>query len=111
MVTRSARTLVRETLQRLEQRFPAIGDYTDEQRERTAEDLAHIVDFLAAALYVDDADLFTGFLLWTADVLTARGVPTHSILLALELLAEQLLDFPRARDQLDAGRTALAPHS
>ncbi|AYL38218.1 cobalamin B12-binding domain-containing protein [Streptomyces fungicidicus] len=111
MVSRTARSLVRETFQRLEQRFPAMRDYDDAQRERTAEDLAHIVDFLAAALYVDDADVFTGFLTWTADVLTARGVPARSLLPGLDLMEEQLHDFPRARGLIESGRTALAPHS
>ena len=37
-------------------------EYTDLQREHTAEDLAHIVDFLATALYTGDAELFTGFI-------------------------------------------------
>ncbi|MFC8920662.1 B12-binding domain-containing protein [Streptomyces sp. NPDC047821] len=108
MVVRSSRSLVRETFKVLEQRFPAIGGYDEEQRERTAEDLAHIVDFLAAALYVDDPDLFVGFLLWTGDVLTARGVPVQSVLPGLDLLAGQLRDFPRARRFLNAGRSALA---
>ncbi|MFF5106683.1 B12-binding domain-containing protein [Streptomyces sp. NPDC000134] len=107
LVTQASRTLVRETLQRLRERFPAMAHYDDDQRERTAEDIAHIVDFLAAALYVDDSDLFAGFLAWTADVLTARGVPDRSLLPALDLLEDQLLDFPRARRHLDAGRTAL----
>ncbi|MEV4046134.1 methanogenic corrinoid protein MtbC1 [Streptomyces sp. SAI-195] len=111
MVTRSARSLVRETFQRLEHRFPAMRSYDEEQRERTAEDLAHIVDFLAAALYVDDADVFTGFLTWTAEVLTARGVPAHSLLPGLDLLGEQLHDFPRARGIIGAGRAATATRS
>jgi hypothetical protein len=66
------------------------------QRERTAEDLAHIVDFLATALYVDDLELFTGFLTWTADILQARHVPPHSLVSGLDALAEQLHDFPAA---------------
>ncbi|MEU4310899.1 MULTISPECIES: cobalamin B12-binding domain-containing protein [Streptomyces] len=111
MVSQSSRTLVRETLQRLEQRFPAMADYDDAQRERTAEDIAHIVDFLTAALYVDDPDLFTGFLTWTADILTARNVPARSLLPALDLLDDQLRDFPRARRLVDAGRTALTDRS
>ncbi|MFE1587873.1 B12-binding domain-containing protein [Streptomyces sp. NPDC058737] len=111
MVARSARGLVRETFQRLERSFPAMRSYDEEQRERTAEDLAHIVDFLAAALYVDDADVFTGFLTWTAEVLTARGVPAHSLLPGLDLLEEQLHDFPRARAVIGTGRAALANRS
>ncbi|MGW7051063.1 cobalamin B12-binding domain-containing protein [Streptomyces sp. NPDC054887] len=110
MVAKSSRHLVRDTFQRLEQRFPAMRHYSDEQRERTAEDLAHIVDFLTAALYVDATEVFTGFLTWTAEVLTAREVPAHSVLAGLDLLEEQLRDFPRARRLLEAGRTALASH-
>jgi methanogenic corrinoid protein MtbC1 len=108
LVARSTTRLVRDTFQRLEQHIPAMRDYSDEQRERTAEDIAHIVNFLTAALYVDSDEIFTGFLVWTAEVLTARGVPARSLLPCLDLLEEQLHDFPRARRLLDAGRTALA---
>jgi methanogenic corrinoid protein MtbC1 len=99
--------LVARTLADLAERFPAVRDYDDDQRERTAEDLAHIVDFLGAALYVDDADLFTGFLTWTAEILAARGVPARSLLPALDLLTEQLHDFPRARRLLKEGAAVL----
>ncbi|MFJ7296338.1 cobalamin B12-binding domain-containing protein [Streptomyces collinus] len=109
LVARSSTRLVRDTFQRLERHIPAMRDYSDEQRERTAEDIAHIVGFLTAALYVDADDVFTGFLVWTAEVLTARRVPARSLLPCLDLLEEQLHDFPRARRILDAGRTALAP--
>jgi methanogenic corrinoid protein MtbC1 len=109
LVARSSTRLVRDTFQRLERHIPAMRDYSDEQRERTAEDIAHIVGFLTAALYVDADEIFTGFLVWTAEVLTARRVPARSLLPCLDLLEEQLHDFPRARRILDAGRTALAP--
>lgn len=109
LVSRASPRLVRDTFQRLEQRFSAMTAYTEEQRERTAEDLAHIVDFLTAALYVDAPEVFTDFLVWTAGVLTARGVPARSLLPGLDLLEEQLRDFPRARHLIDAGRAALAP--
>ncbi|MER5767067.1 cobalamin B12-binding domain-containing protein [Streptomyces sp. NPDC001985] len=108
MVAHSSARLVRDTFQRLEERFPAMREYGDEQRERTAEDLAHVVDFLTAALYIDAPEIFAGFLTWTADVLTARGVPARSLVPALDLLAEQLRDFPRARGIIDTGRSALA---
>ncbi|WP_067484329.1 cobalamin B12-binding domain-containing protein [Actinomadura hibisca] len=108
MVTRSSRDLVRETFQGLERRYPAMAAYDDDQRERTAEDLAHIVDFLAAALYVDDPDLFTGFLTWTGEILTARGVPARSLLPGLDLLEERLRDFPRARRLIRAGHDAIS---
>ncbi|MEK8174805.1 hypothetical protein NKH77_54400 [Streptomyces sp. M19] len=54
----------------------------------------HIVDALAAALYVDDAELFATFLSWTADVLEVRSVPARSVEVALDLAARELRDFP-----------------
>ncbi|WP_240810250.1 B12-binding domain-containing protein [Actinomadura sp. WMMA1423] len=99
-ISRTARKLVRHVMGELPARFPAMADYTDQQLRHTAEDIAHIVDFLATALYVDDRDLFTGFIEWTAGILAARGVPARSLLPGLELLAEQLVDYPRAMDLL-----------
>ncbi|MEE1930501.1 cobalamin-dependent protein [Streptomyces sp. TRM 70351] len=107
LVTRSARRLVRETFTGLLERFPALREYDERQREHTAQDLAHLVDFLAAALYTDDAALFTSFLTWTADVLTARGVPARSLLPALDLLGDGLRDLPRATAVIGQGRDAL----
>nr|WP_268812616.1 cobalamin-dependent protein [Embleya scabrispora] len=88
--------LVRQCLVALDERGPGMRAYSAAQRERTAEDLAHIVDFLATALYVDEADLFTSFVDWTRDILTARRVPAAGLRLGLDILAEQLHDFPRA---------------
>ncbi|WP_410539665.1 B12-binding domain-containing protein [Streptomyces sp. KL2] len=107
MVSRAAPRLVGETMAGLEERFPAMRDYTERQRLHTAEDIAHIVDFLSTALYVDDEELFTGFLLWTAQILTARKVPAHSLRPALDLLAGRLKDFPRATRLLERARLAL----
>ncbi|WP_037707374.1 B12-binding domain-containing protein [Streptomyces griseus] len=109
LVTRARTRLVRQTLQGLEDAVPAMASYTDRQRERTAEDLTHIVDFLGASLYADDPELFTGFVTWTAEVLRARGVPGGALVAALDLLAEAQRDFPRARAHLAAGRRALLP--
>ncbi|MYW19049.1 cobalamin-binding protein [Streptomyces sp. SID2955] len=107
-VAQSRGRLVRQALAGLERRFPSMRAYSDTQRERTAEDLAHIVEFLATALYVDDPALFTTFLCWTADVLEARRVPAHSVATALDVLGDHLRDFPRALGLLDDGRAALA---
>lgn len=107
MVVQSRPQLVKQTLVDMEERFPALRRYSDAQRERTAEDLAHIVDFLATALYVDDADLFTDFVVWTADILEARRVPVRSLTVGLDLLGEQLHDFPRATALLRAGAAAV----
>ncbi|MFJ2738932.1 B12-binding domain-containing protein [Streptomyces sp. NPDC087440] len=96
MVARTHAELVKATFAGLEERYPAMRSYTDRQREHTAEDLAQIVSFLATALYTDDPELFTGFLLWTAGILEARGVPADSLNPTLDILGEELRDFPRA---------------
>jgi hypothetical protein len=73
----------------------------------TAEDVAHIVDFLGAALYVDDPDLFSGFMAWVSGLLAARDVPAHSLLPGLEPLSEQLEDHPRAIAMLARAHTEI----
>ncbi|MGV9360830.1 cobalamin B12-binding domain-containing protein [Amycolatopsis sp. NPDC003731] len=108
LVTRSSGRLVKTVLAGLEERIPAMRAYTDLQRQYTAEDLAHTVDYLATALYVGDTELFTGYLSWTAGILTARGVPAASLEPALELLEAELRDFPRATGMLRTARTHLA---
>ncbi|MGW0875449.1 cobalamin B12-binding domain-containing protein [Streptomyces sp. NPDC002740] len=95
-IRQSRTVLVRQSLAAMEDRWPGMRSYSTAQRERTAEDLAHIVDFLATALYVDDAALFTTFTTWTAGILTARRVPAGSLRLGLDILADQLHDYPRA---------------
>ncbi|QFZ19232.1 cobalamin B12-binding domain-containing protein [Saccharothrix syringae] len=107
MVSRTSRQLVKAVYTGLEELLPVMRTYTDAQRHHTAEDLAHIVDFLATALYTDDRALFTGFTAWTADVLRARGVPARFLVPALDLLAGELRDFPRATDLLGAARAEL----
>ncbi|WP_433544157.1 cobalamin B12-binding domain-containing protein (plasmid) [Streptomyces sp. CA-294286] len=108
LVTRNSDALVRAVFTALHDAFPAVRSYDDLQRERTAQDLAHIVEFLATALYLGDEELFTGFLTWTARILTARGVPARSLPPALDLLAQELKDFPRAVRLLGCAVRALA---
>lgn len=107
LVARTRPDLVRAVFAGLEDAYPAVRGYSEPQRERTAEDLSHIVEFLGTALYTGDEDLFSRFLVWTAGVLTARGVPAHSLLPALDLLGRELKDFPRATHMLWAGASAL----
>ncbi|MEU9576149.1 cobalamin B12-binding domain-containing protein [Streptomyces chilikensis] len=111
LVVRNNHALVRAVLLALEDAFPAMRAYDDIQRERTAEDLAHIVDFLATALYLGDEDLFTWFIAWTAEILQARGVPARSLPPALDLFARELKDFPRARRILRRGVETLTTDS
>lgn len=108
LVVQSRPQIVKQSLVDLEDRHPGMRGYSEDQRERTAEDLAHIVDFLATALYVDDPDLFTTFLTWTADILQARDVPADSLLTGLETLGRQLRDFPRVQNLLHEGALALS---
>ena len=108
MVSRTAPQLVKATLTEMENRFPAMRAYSEAQRQHTTEDIAHIVDFLTMGLYTDDDELFTDFIVWTAGILTARGVPAASLHPALDLLATRLNDFPRSRRLLDAAAAALA---
>jgi methanogenic corrinoid protein MtbC1 len=107
MVVRSRSQTVKQILTDLEAGYAAMRTYTDVQRERTAEDIAHIIDFLATALYLDDHEIFTGFLTWTAGILEARGVPASSLTTGLELLADRFRDFPRALRLIDEGVAAL----
>ncbi|MFI6662779.1 B12-binding domain-containing protein [Streptomyces sp. NPDC050523] len=107
LVSRNSASLVRSVFTGLEDAFPAMRTYGDMQRERTAEDLAHIVEFLAVALYLGDEGLFARFLTWTAEVLVARGVPAQSLPPALHLLATELKDFPRASRIIEHGTQAL----
>ncbi|OBH82963.1 cobalamin B12-binding domain-containing protein [Mycobacterium scrofulaceum] len=107
MVSRSAAQLVKSTVADLEDRFPAMRAYSPLQHEHTVEDVAHIVDFLTVSLYTDDDALFTEFITWTADILTARGVPAASLHPALDLLTVQLKEFPRSQRLLTAANDAL----
>ncbi|MDO0929288.1 cobalamin-dependent protein [Streptomyces sp. TG1A-8] len=111
LVVHSRGRLVKQTLADLEESFPAIRGYSDAQRERTAEDVAHVIGFLTTALYVDDAQVFTGFLGWRAGILKARKVPARSLLGALDSLAGQLHDFPRSLHLIRDGTAVLRARS
>ncbi|MFI9379721.1 B12-binding domain-containing protein [Kutzneria sp. NPDC052558] len=107
MVSRTAAQLVKAVFTGLDERYPAMRAYTEVQRSRAAEDIAHIVEFLSTALYIDDDELFAGFIGWTGDILAARGVPAASLTPTLDLLHGELRDFPRAVRLLAAARDRL----
>jgi methanogenic corrinoid protein MtbC1 len=75
----------------LVQRFPPMADYDQRSLDRTREDLAFIVRFVAAAQLVDDESVLTTFLDWLDVLLESRGVPTRAIVGGLESL-QPLLD-------------------
>ncbi|RAO08931.1 cobalamin B12-binding domain-containing protein [Micromonospora noduli] len=99
--------LIDSALAELRERVPAARAYTAAQLDATVSDLGHIVDFLAAAVYVDDPSLFTEFVEWLSGILGSRGVPAGAIVLPLEHYAAALRDFPRAARALALGCAAL----
>ena len=102
-VVRHRPTLITTALEQLTHSYPAMREYNQRQVDSTAEDLAHIIDFLAAALYVGETPIFTDFIAWTAEVLKARGVPAVALRVGLEAVRNQLRDYPTALAMLDAG--------
>ena len=71
------------------------------------DDMGHIADFLAAALYVGEQPIFTDFTEWTTYVLQSRGVPPTALRIGLGLVRDQLVDFPTATSMLDAALAGL----
>ncbi|MFC5063245.1 cobalamin B12-binding domain-containing protein [Actinomycetospora atypica] len=68
------------------------GTSVDEQLH---DDLGHLVDFLAAAVYVDDPALLANFLRWVGTVAVPGGLTRDELAPALDDLAERLRDSPR----------------
>ncbi|MET8162420.1 cobalamin-dependent protein [Sphaerisporangium sp. NPDC005289] len=102
--------LIARTMRALTEAHPPMASYDERLREATADDLGHLTDFLAAALYVDDVPLFTDFVAWTRDILKARGVPPAALALGLRLMRDQLHDLPQTHPLLTAGiHTAQSP--
>ncbi|MFC3502297.1 B12-binding domain-containing protein [Micromonospora krabiensis] len=106
LVTRRAE-LIDSALADLRERAPATRSYTPPQLDSTVSDLGYLVDFLAAALYVDDGSLFTEFVEWLVTILTSRRVPPAALGLSLAHYGRVLRDFPRAARYLDQGRSLL----
>ncbi|MGI5239833.1 cobalamin B12-binding domain-containing protein [Dactylosporangium sp. CA-139066] len=99
--------LIEEAAEELRRQFPPMREYSVAQLDATMADLAHIVDFLAAAVYVDDPELFTGFLAWTAEVLQSRHVPASSLTVPVRRYQALLYDFPRTGRILEAALAGL----
>ena len=76
--------------------------------EELADDLGHLVDFLAAAVYVDDPSLLARFLRWVGSVTVPHGLSGAEVEAAIAELATRLGDSPRTVALLrsDAVRTA-----
>ncbi|TQM46164.1 cobalamin B12-binding domain-containing protein [Pseudonocardia cypriaca] len=72
------------------------------------DDVGQLVDYLAAAVYLCDADLFTEHVRWLGAVLSARGLPRTGVAVVLDVLAAELHDFPVAQRCLREGCDVLA---
>ena len=107
-VVRNRPGLLATAMLRLGEAYPAMSCYDQRQVDATADDLGHVADFLAAALYVGETRIFTDFVDWTAGVLAARGVPAVALRAGLEVFREQLRDHPTAVAILAAGAARLA---
>ncbi|MEV7807117.1 B12-binding domain-containing protein [Microbispora sp. NPDC088329] len=101
-----SRVVLSRVMDTLREAHAPMGGYSERQLEHTSEDLEHIADFLIAAMYVDDASLFTDFVTWTCRVLVARNVPAESVVLGLRVFRDVLTDCPRARELLAEGVAA-----
>lgn len=90
-------------------RLPALRSYTQAQLDHTRADLSSILEFLEAAVLVDDPSVITDLLRWLSHVLESRGVPASVLPPSLEALADRLqqqeLDGP-GRLLLEAAATA-----
>ncbi|WP_127507395.1 cobalamin B12-binding domain-containing protein [Actinoplanes solisilvae] len=102
-VVRHRPELISTAMKRLAEAYPTMREYNQRQRDATAEDMAHIVDFLAAALYVSETAVFTDFVTWTEGVLRARGVPPVALRVGLQTIQDQLRDYPAATAILASG--------
>ncbi|WP_285761616.1 cobalamin B12-binding domain-containing protein [Nocardiopsis ansamitocini] len=96
--------LIAQTVQRLTEDHPELGLHRVEARDRTVEDLGHLVDFLAVSLYVANTELFVRFLHWMHDVLEPRGIPFTTVLETLGHYETLLYDYPLTVETLRAAR-------
>ena len=69
----------------------AMERYTPRQRDRTLEDLRYIVEFIAAAEYVEDSTIFTEFLGWLDEGLRSRKVPRVAQRLGLDTVISEVV--------------------
>jgi methanogenic corrinoid protein MtbC1 len=108
LVAKRRTDLVVSAMEDLENEYPQVRSYTSYQYEATRTDLEYIVDFLAAALFVDDPLLFTTFVGWMRVVLSSRRVPMDTVAHVFATYRRELYDFPRAIAYLTAGTRALS---
>lgn len=93
--------VVRRAFKELCARMPAVSQYNDDQLDRTREDFDYTLQFLSAAVLVEDDRLFDDYVDWALGLLEARNVPRPVLATSLECLLAAL---PR---ELDTARSLL----
>ncbi|HVD01665.1 MAG TPA: ATP-binding protein [Candidatus Dormibacteraeota bacterium] len=95
--------LAEDAFDALRVNFPGISGYDARQRQRTLEDLAYTIDFLATSIDVGAESVLTDYLHWLEDLLSHRRVPAAVLGRSIEALLSALGQFPEARAALAAG--------
>lgn len=62
-------------------------------RKRCLEDMHFNVEHLAPAVALEDPEMFIRYILWVDDLLRARNVPSDDLILSLQIMREQVLDW------------------
>lgn len=100
--------LVDEAYTALLSSFPPLAGYSQPKVDRTREDLGHVLEFLAAALFVDDARIFDDFVVWLVDLLESRSIPAGVVVLGFEAVDKALPELARTSALLRAAAARLS---
>ncbi|MBA9006579.1 cobalamin-dependent protein [Thermomonospora cellulosilytica] len=101
--------LVEQAMHAFTAKVPDAAGYSAWQLEKTREDFGYILDFLVAALLVDDVSLLEDFTGWLTRIMAPRGVPAPVIGVGYDILLDVLAGRPRAVRMLAAARASLPP--
>jgi methanogenic corrinoid protein MtbC1 len=99
-LVREQPALIEDVLRRLPRSDPVVAAFDEPQREAAWDSLNQLIDFLAAALYLDDPAPLTEFTSWTVRMLAARGMPQHTLTTRIAACRDSLAGFPAARAML-----------
>jgi methanogenic corrinoid protein MtbC1 len=99
--------LIQDVVARLDGLSPLTGTRWAALDGEPTDDVAQLVDALAAALYLHDSDVFDHYLHWADGLLADRGVSPAGVHTMLDALSAGLHDFPLALRWLRDGHTLL----
>ncbi len=80
--------IVNAAMGQLGRSWPRLHTLPPEQLARAAEDFGHILDFVAATILLNDAHIFTEFIDWLTELLTARGMQSDVVTASLDALTK-----------------------